>query len=163
MAESRDLAIPGPAGPIRARLHRPTTEAGLPVILFIHGGGWTFGSIDTHDGTMRSLATASGTAVLGIDYRLSPDTAFPGPLDDVMAALAFIEAGGLGDVCDPSRIAVAGDSAGANLALGRWSDGATRAALSFARRHSSTAATRRSSTRRATPVLAAGHTCCGPR
>ncbi len=118
MAESRDLTIPGPAGPIRARLHRPVAEAGLPVILFIHGGGWTFGSIDTHDGTMRSLATASGAAVLGIDYRLSPDTAFPGPLDDVMAALAFIETGGLGNACDPSRIAVSGDSAGANLALG---------------------------------------------
>jgi acetyl esterase len=118
MAESRDLAIPGPAGPIRARLHRPIADAGLPVVLFAHGGGWTFGSIDTHDGTMRSLAAASGAAVLGIDYRLSPDHPFPGPLDDVMAALAFVEAGGLGAGCDATRIALAGDSAGANLALG---------------------------------------------
>ncbi len=118
MAESRDLSIPGPAGPIRARLHRPKADPGPPLVLFAHGGGWTFGSIDTHDGTMRSLATASGAAVLGIDYRLSPDHPFPGPLDDVMAALAFVEAGGLGDACDPTRIALAGDSAGANLALG---------------------------------------------
>ena len=118
MAETRDLAIPGPAGPIRARLHRPVAKKGLPVVIFAHGGGWTFGSIDTHDHTMRSLATDSGAAVLGIDYRLAPEHPFPAPLDDLMAALSFVEAGGLGDDVDGSRIALSGDSAGANLALG---------------------------------------------
>jgi acetyl esterase len=118
MAETRELTVPGGAGPLRARLHRPVAANNLPVILFVHGGGWTFGSIDTHGGTMRMLAARSGCAVLGIDYRLAPECPFPGPMEDALAALAFIEAGGLGADVDASRIALAGDSAGANLALG---------------------------------------------
>jgi acetyl esterase len=118
MAETREMTVPGAAGPLRARLHRPVAAKGLPVILFLHGGGWTFGSIDTHGGTMRMIAARSGCAVLGIDYRLAPECPFPGPMEDALSALAFIEAGGLGDDVDASRIALAGDSAGANLALG---------------------------------------------
>jgi acetyl esterase len=67
---------------------------------------------------MQLLAAHSGMAVLGFDYRLGPEHPFPAPLDDMLAVLSFIEDGGLGPVCDPERIAVAGDSAGANLALG---------------------------------------------
>jgi hypothetical protein len=67
---------------------------GLPVIVFAHGGGWTFGSIDTHGGTMQSLAAHAGAAVLGIDYRLAPEHPFPAPLDDVCAALDFVQSGG---------------------------------------------------------------------
>lgn len=118
LAEVRDLTIPGAAGPMPARLYRPRLDADLPVVLFAHGGGWTFGSIDTHDGTMRCLALASGCAVLGFDYRLAPEHPFPAPLDDVLAALAHVESGGLGGGVDPRRIALAGDSAGATLSLG---------------------------------------------
>ena len=118
VAEVRDFEVPGATGPQRARLYRPQAAGPLPVILFVHGGGWTFGSIDSHGPVMQSLAALSSCAVLGIDYRLAPECPFPGPLDDVLAALAFVEGGGLGAGFDGSRTAVAGDSAGANLALG---------------------------------------------
>ncbi|MBI1244072.1 MAG: alpha/beta hydrolase fold domain-containing protein [Alphaproteobacteria bacterium] len=111
-----EMEIPG-EHPMRARLYRPVVQANAPVIVFVHGGGWTFGSIDTHDGTMRNLAAASGCAVFGFDYRLSPEHPFPAPLDDTCAAIAFVQAGGLGAAVDPSRLALAGDSAGATLAL----------------------------------------------
>lgn len=117
---SVDLALPGPAGPIRARLYRPAGAASPPpgVVVFAHGGGWTFGSIETHEGTARTLAGLSGCAVLSVDYRLAPEHPFPAPLDDVLAAVAFVQGGGLGEGVDGARIALAGDSAGANLALG---------------------------------------------
>lgn len=100
-----------------ARLYRPTEAPLTKLIVFVHGGGWTFGSIDTHDGTMRNLAVESGVPVLGFDYRLGPEDPFPAPLDDVMAAIAFVEAGGLGVALKARTLALAGDSAGANLAL----------------------------------------------
>jgi acetyl esterase len=118
MASTRDLTVPGAAGRLRARLHVPEGGHGKPATLYLHGGGWTFGSIDTHDGTMRGLAAASGHPVFGIDYRLAPEAPFPAPLDDVLAAAAHLRSGDLGEAVDPSRLALAGDSAGANLALG---------------------------------------------
>ena len=138
-----------PQGPLRARLYR-TTPAPEPLILFVHGGGWTFGSVDTHENEMRHLALASGCAVLGFDYRLGPEHPFPAGLDDTLAALAAVRAGALGDAVDASRIALAGDSAGANLALGALALPARRAA----RRRSapprcSTAALRRTPTAKA--------------
>ncbi len=111
-----EIEIPG-AGAMRARLYLPAAARRLPVIVFVHGGGWTFGSIDTHDGTMRNLALASGCAVFGFDYRLAPEHPFPAPLDDTCAAVEFVRRGGLGDAVDPARLALAGDSAGATLAL----------------------------------------------
>jgi acetyl esterase len=102
---------------LRARLYRPEGAANGALILYVHGGGWTFGSIDTHDGTMRNLAVASGLPVLGFDYRLAPENPFPAPLDDVLDTIAFVEAGGLGRTFRAGALAVAGDSAGANLAL----------------------------------------------
>lgn len=118
LAEVREMTVPGAAGPMRARLYLPIKGAALPVVLYLHGGGWTFGSVDTHDGIMRALAALGGCAVLGVDYRLAPEHPFPAPLDDTLAVLSFIEKGGLGADADPARIAVSGDSAGANLALG---------------------------------------------
>lgn len=112
----RDLRIPAAPQAIAARLYQPRAGV-LPLIVFVHGGGWTFGSVETHDNTMRWLALESGCAVLGIDYRLAPEHPFPAPMDDVLSALAFVEAGGLGTEIDGSRLALAGDSAGANLAL----------------------------------------------
>lgn len=114
--EMRSVELRGAAGPMKARLYRPAAGV-LPLILFVHGGGWTFGNIDTHDGLMRSIANESGCAVLGIDYRLAPEHPFPAPMDDVLAALSFVEQGGLGADVDGSRVALAGDSAGANISL----------------------------------------------
>ncbi|MET0741969.1 MAG: alpha/beta hydrolase fold domain-containing protein, partial [Microvirga sp.] len=112
-------AITLPTGPhsMRARLYRPSEAPLTRLIIYVHGGGWTFGSIDTHDGTMRNLAVESGLPVLGIDYRLGPEDPFPAPLDDVLAAIEFVESGGLGVALPASALALAGDSAGANLAL----------------------------------------------
>lgn len=112
----RDVDIRGAAGPMKARLYRPAPGV-LPLVLFVHGGGWTFGNIETHDGLMREIANESGCAVLGVDYRLAPEHPFPAPMDDVLAALAFVEQGGLGSEIDGGRIALAGDSAGANISL----------------------------------------------
>jgi len=117
IAAVEDLTLPGAAGPIRARLYRPASGV-LPLIVFLHGGGWTFGSLDTHENETRHLARASGAAVLAIDYRLAPEHPFPAPLDDVLSAIAAVRAGILGSAIDPTRFALAGDSAGANLALG---------------------------------------------
>ncbi|MBS7697036.1 MULTISPECIES: alpha/beta hydrolase [unclassified Chelatococcus] len=117
LAAVTDLELPGQHGSLRARLYQPTTADDAPVVVYAHGGGWTFGSVDTHDGTMRRLALRSGATVLGVDYRLAPEHPFPMPLEDVLAAIRFVEEGGLGRVVGASRIAVAGDSAGANLAL----------------------------------------------
>jgi acetyl esterase len=117
IAAVEDLTLPGAAAPLRARLYRPRSGT-LPLILFVHGGGWTFGSLDSHENECRHLALSSGAAVLAIDYRLAPEHPFPAPLEDVLAAVAAVKAGVLGDGVDPARLALAGDSAGANLALG---------------------------------------------
>lgn len=114
---ARDLAVTGAAGALRGRLYHPQPGTTLPVIVYVHGGGWTFGSVDTHDGTMRHLATASGCAVFGFDYRLAPEHPYPAPLDDTLAAIAFALQGELGPDVDARRWALAGDFAGATLAL----------------------------------------------
>lgn len=117
IAHVEELSVPGAVGAMRARLYHPRPKERGPVIVFVHGGGWTFGSIDTHDGGMRHLAHHSGCAVLGIDYRLAPEHPFPAGFDDTLAAISFVAQGGLGKGVDESAMAVAGDSAGANLSL----------------------------------------------
>ena len=111
--EVRDLGD----GPVPCRLYRPSSSADLPVLVYLHGGGWVVGNLDTHDEPCRSLANASGCAVLSVQYRLAPEHKYPVPLDDCVAALRWVRerAGGLG--LDPSRIALGGDSAGGNLAI----------------------------------------------
>jgi acetyl esterase len=111
-----ELTLAGASGQMRARLYRPKAER-LPLILFVHGGGWTFGSVESHANEMRYLALESGCAVLGFDYRLAPEFPFPAPLEDVLAAIDAVRTGALGDLADADRLALAGDSAGANLAL----------------------------------------------
>jgi len=105
--ETAELTLPGGA----ARLFRPPLARGA--ILYIHGGGWAFCSLATHDRAMRCLAEATGMAVIGIDYRLAPEHPYPAGLDDAVAAWrALPEVLGLS-----GPIGVSGDSAGANLAL----------------------------------------------
>jgi len=113
-----NLRLHGAAGPLAARLYVPLApcRAPLPVILFLHGGGWSRGDVALYDTPCRALAQASRCAVVFIDYRLLPAHPFPAALMDARAALADLAArcGEWG--CDPARIAVAGDSAGGNLA-----------------------------------------------
>jgi acetyl esterase len=109
--------IPGPAGPIPARLYVPRDGAPpRPLGGYYHGGGWVVGDLDTHDATCRHLAHATTAAVLSVAYRLAPEHRFPAAVDDALAAFAWAvrEAPSLG--ADPARVAVAGDSAGGNLA-----------------------------------------------
>lgn len=112
-----DLFVPGPTRGLKARLYRP--KAGkLPVILYLHGGGWVFCDLDTHDRLCRMLAEESDAAVLSLDYRLAPEHPFPAAHDDAMAAVSWIRSEGPSRGLDAERILAAGDSAGANLALG---------------------------------------------
>ncbi|MFC6953276.1 alpha/beta hydrolase [Halorubellus litoreus] len=110
-----DLAIPGPGGDVDARLYRPDASERSPTVVFFHGGGFVFGSIETHDRLCRRLVRESDCAVLSVDYRLAPEHPFPAAVEDAYAAVEWVAAnpdavGGTGDV------AVAGDSAGGNLA-----------------------------------------------
>lgn len=114
---AREIAVSADGVSLRGRLYHPKPGTALPVIVYVHGGGWTFGSVDTHDGTMRTLAAASGCAVFGFDYRLAPEHPYPVPLADTLGAIAFALAGELGPDVDARRWALAGDSAGATLAL----------------------------------------------
>ena len=100
------------------RLHRPSTDAALPVLIHLHGGGWVWNSIDTHAPVARSLAAASGCAVLAPDYALSPEAVFPQALEEIAAVTRWVAAHGAGWGLDPARILLGGDSAGANLAMG---------------------------------------------
>ena len=130
---ARDLAVPGPGGDRPARLYRAegSAENGpAPCLLYLHGGGWVLGGLETHDNICRHIAGASGGCVLALDYRLAPEHRFPAALDDTLAAFAWIgrEAAGLG--LDPQRLAVGGDSAGGGLAasvgLTAWGEGVPR-------------------------------------
>ncbi|AKJ29537.1 alpha/beta hydrolase [Caldimonas brevitalea] len=111
-----DLQLPADDGtPLRARLYAPTRER-VPVLLYLHGGGFTIGSVETHDSLCRQLALRSGAAVLSLDYRLAPEHRFPTAVDDAWGVLRRLpqQAGELG--LDGSRLAVGGDSAGGTLA-----------------------------------------------
>lgn len=114
--EVRELEFRGPAGSLRARLYRPSARDPLPTIVFLHGGGFVLCDLDSHDVTCRTLANLSGCAVLAVDYRLAPETRFPGPLEDAYAALQWAASAGAAHGIDGTRLAVAGDSAGGNLA-----------------------------------------------
>jgi acetyl esterase len=115
---SEDRVIGGPGGPIPIRIYRPPAEsdAPLPIVLFIHGGGWSVGDLDTYDGMARRHAAGAEAIVVSIDYRLAPEHPYPAAVDDAWAATQWVaeHAAELG--ADPDRLAVAGDSAGGNLA-----------------------------------------------
>jgi acetyl esterase len=118
MAESRDLWWPIRGRRLLLRLHRPTEGEDLPVLIYLHGGGWVWGSIDTHDRLMRSYAAAAGCAVLGVDYALSPEAVFPQALEECAAVLRHLAVAGKDLGLDSRRVVLGGDSAGANLATG---------------------------------------------
>jgi acetyl esterase len=118
MAESRDAWLPIRGRRLLCRLHRPKPEGASPVLVYLHGGGWVWNSIDTHDRLMREYAGGSGWAVVGPDYALSPEAAFPQALEECAAVVRWIAREGAAWGLDPRRIVLGGDSAGANLAMG---------------------------------------------
>ncbi len=116
---SRDQRIPGPASDIPVRIYWPReANAGelFPVLLWFHGGGFVIGDLDTHDSACRLLANQTDCMVVAVDYRLAPEFKFPAAVDDSHAALRWLALHAREIGADPNRIAVGGDSAGANLA-----------------------------------------------
>ena len=99
------------------RIHRPDDAAVLPGLVYLHGGGWTLFSLDTHDRLMREYAARAGVAVIGIDYSLSPEAKFPRALDETVAVVRWLRGQGAALGIDTARIAIGGDSAGANLSV----------------------------------------------
>jgi acetyl esterase len=116
MAEVQNRSIIGPGGPIAVRVYRPVKKETLPALMFFHGGGFVICNLDTHDRLCRSLANASGCAVVSVDYRLAPEHKYPAAVDDAYAATRYVAEHAAEFGIDPNRIAVGGDSAGGNLA-----------------------------------------------
>lgn len=106
----RDFEIPGAAGPLRVRHYAPEDANAHDLLVYLHGGGFTIGDLDTHDEPCRILCRSANVHVLAVDYRLAPEHPFPAAIDDTLAALAWVQAN------MAHRISIGGDSAGANLA-----------------------------------------------
>ncbi len=104
----------GPGG-VRLRLYRPRRDAVLPVLLYLHGGGWTVGNLDTHDPHCRRFALRAECLVVSVDYRLAPENPFPAAVDDVLTAARWVAETIAAHGGDPLRVAVAGDSSGGTL------------------------------------------------
>lgn len=112
-----ELELGGPAGALPARLYDPGGFSGpAPLVVYFHGGGHVVGDLDSHDPVCRHLARDVPALVLAVDYRLGPEDPFPAAVDDALAAFRFAHANAESLGADPGRIAVAGDSAGGNVA-----------------------------------------------
>ncbi|OKI02612.1 lipase [Streptomyces sp. CB02923] len=112
----KNLYIPGPAGHLRLRVYRPGAPEDLPVILYVHGGAYTYGSPEAEEGRALRYARDAQAVVVSVDYRLAPEHPYPAAADDAYAALAWIAASPAEFGGGPGRIAVAGGSAGGNIA-----------------------------------------------
>ncbi|MBV9784991.1 MAG: alpha/beta hydrolase [Acidisphaera sp.] len=117
MAETADRWIAARGRRIFCRLHRPRTDAKLPVLVYFHGGGWVWSSVDTHDRIARELAAAGDVAVVSVDYALSPEAKFPQALEECAEVVRWLARHGEDWGLDGSSLLVGGDSAGGNLAL----------------------------------------------
>ncbi len=116
IAERRDISIEASGSTLAGRLYHPASGEILPVVLFFHGGGWVHGTLDTHDRLAAILAVQSQCAVVSVDYRLAPENPFPAAWEDALTSLRWIKDHHSELDVDASRIALAGDSAGGNLA-----------------------------------------------
>ncbi len=116
MLETLNLAAPTRHGNVRVRIHRPELEE-LPGLIYLHGGGWTLFSIDTHDRVMREYAARARCCVIGVDYALSPEHRFPVALEQVVDVVSWLVEQSRALGIDAKRLAIGGDSAGANLSV----------------------------------------------
>ncbi|TAN07810.1 MAG: alpha/beta hydrolase [Rhodanobacteraceae bacterium] len=118
MVDIEELRAPTRSGAVRVRLYKPIASAALqPALVYLHGGGWTMFSIDTHDRIMRELASRAGISVVGVDYALSPEAKFPFALQQIVDVVRWLSQSGDKRGIDTKRMAIGGDSAGANLAV----------------------------------------------
>ena len=114
---SADREIPGPAVSLPARVYTPTGTGPFPVVVYFHGGGWIIGDKQAYDGGARGLSKQAQAIVVSVDYRRAPEAKFPAAWDDALAAYKWIAANAKSLNGDPTRLALAGESAGGNLAL----------------------------------------------
>ena len=111
-----DRMIPGPGPNIPVRIYTPAGNGPFPIVVWFHGGGWVVGDLDMADATARHLTVGAECVVVSVDYRLAPETKFPGPAEDCYAATQWVAQHAAAINGDAQRIAVGGDSAGGNLA-----------------------------------------------
>ncbi len=116
VARVEDRNIPGPDGEVPVRIYTPEGSGPFPVLVWFHGGGWVVGDLESADGVSRHLTVGSGFVVVSVDYRLAPETKFPGPAEDCYAATQWVAQNAASINADAGKIAVGGDSAGGNLA-----------------------------------------------
>lgn len=116
VAKVEDRSFPGPAGEIPITVYTPAGNGPFPVVLYIHGGGWVIADRKVYDSSARALANASGAIVVSTDYRQGPENRFPAAHDDTFAAYQWVRENAVQFNGDPARIAVAGESAGGNMA-----------------------------------------------
>lgn len=117
LAKIVDTEMPGPNGPVPVRLLYPNTLDPVPVVVYLHGGGWVVGSLETHGRAMHYLALQTGACVVAVDYSLAPEVKFPGALEEIVAVTRHCRDHAPDYRFCPARIAIAGDSAGGNLAI----------------------------------------------
>lgn len=110
--------IPGPTADLPIRIYRPTSNTSAPAIVYFHGGGWVLNFLDIYDASLSRLANQSGATIISVNYQKAPEHPFPTPFDDCFATLEWVIANAPSLNIDPTRLGVAGDSAGANLASG---------------------------------------------
>lgn len=114
---SMDRTIPGPAGALPVRIYTPEGAGPFAVVVYYHGGGWVIANKDVYDGGARSLAKAANAVVVSVDYRLAPEHKFPAQHDDALATYKWAVQNAASIKGNPARIALAGESAGGNLAV----------------------------------------------
>ena len=117
MARTEERQVATPHGSVRVRILDPGGEGLRPALIYLHGGGWTFFSIDTHDRVMREYAGRAGIVVVAVDYSLSPEHRFPRALDETLAVVRWLRTQGGTLGIDPNRLALGGDSAGAAMTI----------------------------------------------
>jgi acetyl esterase len=117
MAETAERWVAARGRKIYCRVYRPVTDRPLPVLVWFHGGGWVWASVDTHDRLCREYAAAAGVAVVSVDYALSPEAKFPQAVEECAAVVRHLAEHGAAWGLDGSRILLGGDSAGGNLCL----------------------------------------------
>ena len=116
VAAVADQVIPGPGGKLPVRVYTPEGSPPFPIVVFFHGGGWVVGTLDTYDPLCRDLAAATPAVVVSVDYRLAPEHRWPAAVEDAYAATLWASANAAALGGAQHRLAVAGDSAGGNLA-----------------------------------------------
>ena len=116
MEKTWNLDVPTRHGSVRVRIHKPAGGV-LPGLVYLHGGGWTLFSVDTHDRVMREYAARAGFTAIGVDYGLSPERKFPVPLEQVVDVIEWLGRDGAEFQVDARRLAIGGDSAGGNLSV----------------------------------------------